>query len=244
MGHTRSQIVGLALSQLGTVESPPNSNRQKYGEWYGWNGQPWCAQYLSWVLAYGQNASGYRFASTAASVSWSRQTGRSIPPGAVQPGDVVVHLFTSTTGHTGMATAARSGDRLRTAEGNTSTTNDRDGGMVMHRDRALSWWHYGIRLDYPAPSQEVPPMFGPFTITNAVGSAKDPATGGVWLVASDGAVFAFEGARGVRGVNGQSFFAGRKAVGFDRDANGFAVAPAGKVCTVIASSGERYDLPF
>lgn len=147
---TRAATVALAMSQIGTSEYPPGSNRQKYGVWYGFNGVPWCAIFMSWVLAHAGNTSGYRFASTAVSVSWARQRGRLVPLSYARPGDVLVKLYSGTSGHTGMATAAPAGGRLRTVEGNTSDANDRDGGSVMHRDRSLDYWHYCIRLDYPA----------------------------------------------------------------------------------------------
>jgi hypothetical protein len=147
---TRTATVALALTQVGTSESPPGSNRQKYGVWYGFNGVPWCAIYVSWVLAHAGNTSGYRFASTAVSVSWARQRGRLVPLSYARPGDVLVKLYSGTSGHTGMATDAPAGGRVRTVEGNTSDANDRDGGSVMHRDRSLDYWHYCIRLDYPA----------------------------------------------------------------------------------------------
>lgn len=34
--------------QNGVHEDPRNSNRQKFGVWYGWNGVPWCAIFQSW----------------------------------------------------------------------------------------------------------------------------------------------------------------------------------------------------
>lgn len=241
MALTRDQTVALARSQIGTRESPFGSNRVLYSFWYGFIAA-WCAMFVSWVC-WKAGIGWYRFASTAVSVSAARRDGRLVPVSQALPGDVMVHLYSSTLGHTGIATS--NGGRS-TVEGNTDGGGSRTGGQVMEHQRPADYWHYCIRLDYPsAPSRpEVLPMFGPFDIHAAVASAKDPVTGGVWLLGQDGAVFAFEGARGVRGVNGQSFFAGRQAAQIERDGNGFAVAPAGKILTVIASSGERYDLPF
>ena len=31
-------VLTVAAGEIGTTESPSNSNLQKYGEWYGWNG--------------------------------------------------------------------------------------------------------------------------------------------------------------------------------------------------------------
>lgn len=116
-----------------------------------------------------------------------------------------------------------------------------------HHDHVHVSVGVGTFLRWPGtrpPQEVVKPMFGPFDIRGAVASAKDRETGGVWLLGSDGAIFAFEGARGVRGVNGQGFFAGRQAARIDRDEQGFAVAPPGKILTIIATSGERYHLPW
>lgn len=41
----------LALSQVGTKESPPGSNRTKYSIWYGIIGA-WCAMFITWVVHY------------------------------------------------------------------------------------------------------------------------------------------------------------------------------------------------
>jgi hypothetical protein len=152
---TRAATVQLALSKVGIAESPPGSNRVEFSRWYGLVG-PWCAMFLSWVLAQAGNKSGYRFASTAASVAWARRQGRLIPVAQAQPGDVLVRLYTATTGHTGMATERPRDGTQVTVEGNTSGANDRDGGRVMVRRRSLSWWHYCIRIDYPTPPPGAP----------------------------------------------------------------------------------------
>lgn len=51
MAVSFSTIRTKARSQIGITEEPYNSNRQKYGEWYGWNGVAWCDIFLSWVFA-------------------------------------------------------------------------------------------------------------------------------------------------------------------------------------------------
>lgn len=42
------EIMEVAISQNGYKESPAGSNRTKYGEWFGMNGVPWCAEYEAW----------------------------------------------------------------------------------------------------------------------------------------------------------------------------------------------------
>lgn len=169
--RTRLETVRLALSQVGVVESPPGSNDVLYSRWWGCcrdrvNCRPclWCAMGLSWV--YNQAGIGwYRFASTAASVARAKRDGRLIPLSEGRPGDVVVRLYTATTGHTGMLTERASqttAGYVTTVEFNTSNPggDDRDGGGVRVRKRSNGWWHYCIRLDFadtPAPQPPAPP---------------------------------------------------------------------------------------
>jgi hypothetical protein len=40
----------LAKTQVGYHETPQGSNRSKYGEWYGFNGVPWCDIFVSYCL--------------------------------------------------------------------------------------------------------------------------------------------------------------------------------------------------
>lgn len=40
----------FAEGEIGNKESPYGSNMQKYGAWYGLNGQPWCAIFVSYCL--------------------------------------------------------------------------------------------------------------------------------------------------------------------------------------------------
>ena len=48
------RMVDIAMSQVGYRErnsdgSHGNGNFSKFGEWYGMNGQPWCAMFVSWA---------------------------------------------------------------------------------------------------------------------------------------------------------------------------------------------------
>lgn len=45
---TFSQVRARLLGQNKVHENPARSNRQKFGVWYGWNGVPWCAIFMSW----------------------------------------------------------------------------------------------------------------------------------------------------------------------------------------------------
>src|SRR5262245_45721951 len=47
-GPSAQQRLAQAKRELGQGENPPGSNMSKYGDWYGMNGQPWCAMFCTW----------------------------------------------------------------------------------------------------------------------------------------------------------------------------------------------------
>lgn len=46
------KIIDIARAEVGYTESPPNSNKTKYGAWFGYDGVPWCAIFVSWCYHY------------------------------------------------------------------------------------------------------------------------------------------------------------------------------------------------
>ena len=42
-------ILEIASNEIGTEEI--HDNKTKYGKWYGMDGNPWCAMFVSWVYA-------------------------------------------------------------------------------------------------------------------------------------------------------------------------------------------------
>lgn len=64
------RFLDVALSQVGYKET--GNNKTKYGAWYGMNGQPWCAMFVSWcanevgvlnklIPKYASSSAGYRW---------------------------------------------------------------------------------------------------------------------------------------------------------------------------------------
>lgn len=47
---TAAEFLAVAKAQLGTPETPPGSNRTKYGRWFGVDGVAWCAIFVSWCM--------------------------------------------------------------------------------------------------------------------------------------------------------------------------------------------------
>ena len=45
------KVVEVAKKEIGTTESPKNSNKTKYGKWFGFDGVAWCGMFCSWVYA-------------------------------------------------------------------------------------------------------------------------------------------------------------------------------------------------
>lgn len=187
--RTLQSVLSLARSQIGTVESPPNSNNQQYGLWYGFNRQPWCAMFVSWVLAHCGLADQYRFASVAASIRWARQNGRHTT--SFRPGYVACRLIDSTTGHTGIVEAVHSDGTVTTIEGNTTigaSGDQRDGGGVWRRRRNKSFWNNQcIRIDYnePLPQGEEDEMKPRIVRNSATGECF--VWNGVYLVRANNA---------------------------------------------------------
>ena len=138
---SRDQIINLAASQVGTKESPPDSNCTKYGKWFGVNGQKWCAAFVSWVyfhagyplgsidteLGYSNCESGYRH--------WAKTMELTEDP---RPGDIVLFDWEhdGICNHTGIFLKwNENGSVFQSFEGNTSTGNNSNGGEVMLRIR-------------------------------------------------------------------------------------------------------------
>lgn len=130
-------LLELAKSDLGYRESPPNSNKTKYGEWYGLNGQPWCMMAVQYWLNQAGIKPPVKTASCGAFLNAARDAGEAVYSD-YQPGDVVIYDFDrdGTTDHCGIVEKA-SGATITAIEGNTSVGNDSDGGEVMRRTRNI-----------------------------------------------------------------------------------------------------------
>ena len=46
-----NEIVRVAEKEIGQIEKPLNSNKTKYGKWFGFDGVAWCGMFVSWVYA-------------------------------------------------------------------------------------------------------------------------------------------------------------------------------------------------
>lgn len=136
------QIVKVAFAEVGNIESPKNSNKTKYGEWFGFNGVAWCGIFVSWCYVH----AGYPlpkigfakgFAGCLTAVAYFKKN--NMITNEPKVGDIVFFDWNGDGryDHTGIFNGWESEDKrfFYTIEGNTSLTNQSNGGEVMSRKR-------------------------------------------------------------------------------------------------------------
>src|SRR4030095_514551 len=149
-GAVRGSALKKAISQLGTKESPAESNNVKYGSWYGQNYQPWCAMFVTWCFEHGAadlgldspsfvKGSRYAYCPYIVNDARSKKYGLSTTDDPI-PGDVVVYDWSYDTvyDHVGIFEKDLGGGQFQAIEGNTSLNNNSNGGEVMRRTRSKS----------------------------------------------------------------------------------------------------------
>jgi hypothetical protein len=138
---TAHQVLAIARDELGTTESPPNSNCVKYSRWYPMNGSPWCAMFVSWCLDQAGIA-GYKHAYTPTGAERFRQQDRWFTAHP-EPGDLVYYDFPphERIEHVGFVVRDNGDGTITTIEGNTSAGDDgsqSNGGGVFRRRRSTT----------------------------------------------------------------------------------------------------------
>jgi len=133
-----------AIAEIGIKESPPNSNQVKYTSWYGMVG-PWCAMFCTWSDQMGgaptkSFVKGNKYAYVPYIVQDARMgiNGLSITS-SPKPGDLVCFDWSrdGEYDHIGIFEkwTMPNGVEFQTIEGNTSSSNNSNGGEVMRRTR-------------------------------------------------------------------------------------------------------------
>jgi CHAP domain len=123
------------------TEYPPGTNRNPYGRWYGFDGVPWCAEFVSYCFGHAGDKKGLKTALAFQWEYWGRAHARGLSiTSSPQPGDIVVYHWGQ--GHTGIFKCWEN-QRLGTfwaVEGNTSSAGSQDnGGAVLVQPRNLHW---------------------------------------------------------------------------------------------------------
>lgn len=136
-------IINTAEKEIGVIETPKNSNKTKYGKWFGLDGVAWCGMFVSWVYANAGKqlpnigfSKGYAGCQTA--VTFFKKSGW-ITKNPVA-GDIVFFDWNADGryDHTGIFVKAIDKNTFETIEGNTSLVNQSNGGQVMKRIRNYS----------------------------------------------------------------------------------------------------------
>jgi len=153
---TAKKLLALAAADIGYTESPPNSNRQKYGVWYGWNGVAWCMMAVQYWYAMAGVPLPYKTASCSNLLEWYEkwEPARVIRETAPEPGDIAIFTF----GHTGIV-ESHGGDTVTCIEGNTSpgdSGSQDNGGGVYRRTRPRRQVEAFLRpVDFAEPEDEM-----------------------------------------------------------------------------------------
>lgn len=138
--QTPVHALHIAISQIGQTEHPANSNRTVYGKWYGLDGNPWCAMFVSWCMNRAGVPFKYAYCPSVVADARAGRNGLSVVPfEAIEPGDLALYDWPGESpglaDHIGIVERRLSGDKFSAIEGNTSLGNDSNGGTVMRRER-------------------------------------------------------------------------------------------------------------
>lgn len=156
----QQRALKIAKGEIGVKEQPPGSNSGKRVREYqastslGGTGWPWCGAYTNWCYARaGRPLKGFNQAYVPDYVATARRNEdglRIVSASKVKPGDLVCFDWDGgVADHIGIVeTPPSSSSRgLFTAiEGNTSFSNNSNGGQVMRRERHVSQVECFIRV--------------------------------------------------------------------------------------------------
>lgn len=152
---TASELLAVAVKQIGVKESPPDSNNVRYNTWYygrevSGKAYPWCMVFVQWCCAQAgvklpaRTASCWGLKKAAlGSKQWVSRDYR--------PGDIVIYDFDrdGTTDHCGIIESIYDSDTVIAIEGNTSAAGSQsDGGMVCRKSRKLTQIVGAVRPPY------------------------------------------------------------------------------------------------
>lgn len=138
---TGKDILAIACGELGYKEG--KNKDTKYGKWYGLNNDAWCMIFCQWVYAKAGIPLLYKTASCGALLRWYQNNQPECIVDKPQKGCLVIFDLPNTkfvTDHVGLYEAS-SNKYITTIDGNTSSTNDANGGYVNRRTRHVKYVH-------------------------------------------------------------------------------------------------------
>lgn len=137
------KIIDIALKEVGYSEYPAGTNKTKYGKWFGLDGVAWCAMFVSWCydkagVPLGNIGFTKGFAGCQTGFAYWQKSGEITK--TPRPGDIVLFDWNGDGryDHTGIFVKDLGNGLFESIEGNTSLTNQSNGGQVMVRQRKYS----------------------------------------------------------------------------------------------------------
>lgn len=151
---TAERVLEIAREELGTKESPANSNRVKYNTWYygrevTGKAYPWCMAFVQWVFHQAGVPLPLKTASCGALMNAAKKSGQWVTKD-YRPGDVAIYDFPggAATDHTGIIEKVTL-TGVVAIEGNTSEAGSQsNGGMVCRKTRPYSQIVGVVRPNY------------------------------------------------------------------------------------------------
>ena len=134
------KVVKIAEKEIGYCETPANSNKTKYGKWFGLDGYAWCGMFVSWCY---NKASivlpsiGFTKGFASCQLAYTYFLKNKMLTTTPVAGDIVLFDWNDDNryDHTGIFVEWVDNDHFITIEGNTSLKNQSNGGTVMKRKR-------------------------------------------------------------------------------------------------------------
>lgn len=148
----QAKALAAAVRFIGLKEDPAGSNHQRFGEWYGADGQPWCAMFVSYCYSTAgskafQKGKHYAYVPYVVNDARAGRNGLSVVRNPLA-GDLVCYDWqgNGVADHIGIYEANSGGGKFHAVEGNTAVGNDSNGGEVMRRLRMRSQVQAFVRV--------------------------------------------------------------------------------------------------
>ena len=137
-------IIKIALDEQGYSEYPVNSNKTKYGSWFGLNGVSWCGIFVSWVydkVGLTLPNIGYTKGFAGCDTAFAYFKKKNWITNSPIPADIILFDFkkNKTFQHTGIYLSKIDNECFLSIEGNTSINGSQNnGGQVCIKLRKYS----------------------------------------------------------------------------------------------------------
>lgn len=178
---TAEKILEIARSQIGTRESPANSDNVKYNTvYYGRevSGKyPWCAVFVWWVFREAGASDLYYGGDKTAYCPTLMSFHKKQKVTDYRPGDIVFFNFSgrSSAGHVGIC-ESWDGTYITTIDGNTGSASEDNGGAVLRRRRHKKFIVGAYRPEYQEDDDMTQDQFNSFMDNYLKAKAKEPAS--------------------------------------------------------------------